>query len=88
MAPDAPDERLELDDFLRRPEWHKRGACRGQGTRAFFAKGTAPASTRAICAGCPVRQECLEVALADDELQGVWGGTTESERRGMRRSVA
>ena len=34
-APDVPDERLTLDDFLRRPEWHQRAACRGVGVDAF-----------------------------------------------------
>jgi hypothetical protein len=29
MTPDAPDERLRLEAFLGRPEWHQRAACRG-----------------------------------------------------------
>jgi hypothetical protein len=37
--------------------------------------------TRQLCADCPVRQECFEVALADDSPVGLWGGTTEVERR-------
>ena len=28
-----------------------------------------------------MRRECLEAALADPELIGLWGGTTEAERR-------
>ncbi|HET6919853.1 MAG TPA: WhiB family transcriptional regulator [Jiangellaceae bacterium] len=36
-----------------------------------------------ICADCPVRVECLQHALDNDEA-GVWGGTTERERRRMR----
>jgi WhiB family transcriptional regulator, redox-sensing transcriptional regulator len=44
---------------------------------------------RALCAGCPVRQECLDVAMGDDTLTGCWGGTADAERRAMhRRSVA
>ena len=34
---------------------------------------------RALCEACPVRQEYLEAALADDSLVGLWGGTTEVE---------
>ena len=34
-----------------------------------------------ICAGCPVKQECLEYALANREQYGVWGGMTFAERR-------
>lgn len=43
---------------------------------------------RAVCLGCPVREECLEEALADPELVGMWGGTTGAERRNMRRRWA
>ena len=34
-----------------------------------------------LCTECPVRQACLEHALAHREREGVWGGTTERERR-------
>jgi WhiB family redox-sensing transcriptional regulator len=39
---------------------------------------------KAVCARCPVRPDCLAFALEQD-LDGVWGGTTEEERRAMRR---
>jgi WhiB family transcriptional regulator, redox-sensing transcriptional regulator len=42
-------------------------------------------AARALCADCPVRQECLEAALTDTDLMGLWGGTTETERREIRR---
>jgi WhiB family redox-sensing transcriptional regulator len=83
-APDGPDERLTLEDFLQRPAWHQEAACAGQ-TDLFFVKGTPPTRTRQICGGCPVREECLAYALADPELVGLWGGTTERERRELRR---
>lgn len=38
------------------------------------------AQFRAICHACPVRQECLDWATTAQEY-GVWGGTTEHERR-------
>lgn len=45
--------------------------------------------TRELCEGCPVEQECLEVALADPDLVGLWGNTTEAEQRERwRRAVA
>jgi WhiB family redox-sensing transcriptional regulator len=44
--------------------------------------------TRELCDGCPVPQECLEAALDDDSLVGLWGGMTERERREMRRRAA
>ena len=33
-----------------------------------------------ICAQCPIAIECRDYALAHD-LDGVWGGTTQDERR-------
>lgn len=35
------------------------------------------------CSRCPVRQECLELALLSDETEGVWGGVVEQDRREM-----
>jgi WhiB family redox-sensing transcriptional regulator len=48
-------------------------------------KGTWSEYNRDLCQGCTVRQECLDVALADPDLTGLWGGTTPKERKAMRR---
>jgi WhiB family redox-sensing transcriptional regulator len=41
----------------------------------------------AVCAGCEVRTSCLDYALSlpPSQVHGVWGGTTEEERRRVRR---
>jgi WhiB family redox-sensing transcriptional regulator len=39
----------------------------------------------AVCRGCLVRTDCLLVAMNDTTLMGVWGGTTEVQRRKLRR---
>ena len=39
---------------------------------------------RALCAGCPVRKQCLQFAMVTMQLDGVWGGKTERERQDMR----
>lgn len=44
------------------------------------------ARAKRVCAGCPVRLECLEWAIQRREV-GVWGGTTEDERRLMIRKA-
>jgi len=44
-------------------------------------------AVRALCEGCPVRQECLETALTDESLVGLRGGTTDAERREIRRGA-
>ena len=46
------------------------------------------ADDRAVCAGCEVRQQCYDTAMADPGLEGVWAGFTAKERRSMRRAVA
>jgi len=74
-----------LDDLVGRPAWQRRAACRGLGTQGFVISrgGGGYPKAKEFCAGCPVRQECLDLAMADDELVGVWGGTTGAERRQM-----
>jgi WhiB family redox-sensing transcriptional regulator len=42
------------------------------------------AVAKAVCAGCKVRQMCLETALRNRERHGVWGGLTERERARLR----
>ena len=36
-----------------------------------------------ICAGCPIRQKCLQVAIERGE-EGIWGGTTHAQRLKMQ----
>lgn len=42
-------------------------------------------TAKSICGQCPVREACLEYALAYRERDGVWGGATERERRRILR---
>lgn len=50
-----------------------------------------PRPVLAVCNGedgysvCPLRQQCLEFALYNNEKFGVWGGTTEADRKVMRK---
>ena len=81
-----------LAELTRRPEWHGRAACRGMEPDTFIvhrgANGAVMARARAICAGCTVTAECLDFALADTDLVGIWASTTGQERRAMRAEVA
>ena len=45
---------------------------------------SAEREAKAMCAVCPVSKECLAWALAH-VVHGIWGGTTERERRAWRR---
>jgi WhiB family redox-sensing transcriptional regulator len=44
------------------------------------------AGAKAVCAECPYMIECLKYAVKNSEL-GIWGGTNESERRRIRRTL-
>lgn len=50
----------------------------------FFGRGKVRLEAKELCAGCPVRQQCLDWATVNDE-QGVWAGTTRDERRELTR---
>lgn len=67
-------------------DWRRQAACRGVDPEVFYPVNDEDAEeAKEICAGCPVRQPCLEWALSDRERFGVWGGLTERERRRLLR---
>jgi len=38
-----------------------------------------------ICAACPIREQCLEVGMQDDDIRyGIWGGLLSGERLALR----
>jgi WhiB family redox-sensing transcriptional regulator len=71
-------------------DWRALGACRDEDPELFFpvtSKGPAARqlmAAKAICAGCGVSRECLRYALENRQDHGVWGGTSEEERKLMR----
>lgn len=75
-------------------DWRHSAACRDLDGELFFPVGSAlPAlrqeeQAKKVCARCPVSTECLKWALATDQTDGVWGGTSEMERRAMKRRGA
>ncbi|MFD9425730.1 MULTISPECIES: WhiB family transcriptional regulator [unclassified Streptomyces] len=71
--------------------WRMRAACREVDPDLFFPIGsTGPAlvqteDAKAVCATCPVREQCLRWALENGQDSGVWGGLGEDERRALKR---
>ena len=68
--------------------WAASGACRGAPVGVFYpsvAEGDNSAQARQICAGCPVRAECLVWAIQCDEPAGIWAGFDEDDRRHIAR---
>jgi WhiB family transcriptional regulator, redox-sensing transcriptional regulator len=70
--------------------WWSRAACLTSDPDLFFpvsSSGPALSQVRrakAICARCEIRQPCFDYALESGPIQGIWGGTTEEERRRFR----
>ena len=68
---------------LTTPEtWRDLARCRGVDPLIFHPVNDDDAGeAKAICELCPVREACLEYAIAAREKDGVWGGLTARERR-------
>lgn len=72
-------------------EWQFEGACRKADPALFFhpegergaARRRRAEAAKAVCATCPVLQQCLEQSLRVREPYGVWGGLSEDERAAM-----
>jgi WhiB family redox-sensing transcriptional regulator len=78
---------LQIDDDTR--TWESQAACKGMDPALFFPVNDEDAGEAlAVCKGCPVKGECLAWALETRERFGIWGGTTEKQRRAMLRRSA
>jgi WhiB family redox-sensing transcriptional regulator len=66
--------------------WQADALCAQTDPEAFFPeKGGSTRDAKRICAGCDVKAQCLEYALANDERFGIWGGLSERERRKLKK---
>lgn len=72
-------------------DWREQAACRTVDPDLFFPIGTTGAAlvqidaAKRVCEACPSKAACLEFALATNQEAGVWGATSEEERRGLRK---
>jgi WhiB family redox-sensing transcriptional regulator len=77
--------------MLNYDDWRQRAACRDEDPELFFPVSDIGLGARqadqakAVCDRCPVRAQCLEYALDNGLDYGIFGGTTEAERRELRR---
>jgi len=86
-APDTEAVPPTLEDFLQRPAWQQDAACRSQGVQTWFSGAPETVDrAKAVCGGCPVREQCYRYAMSDPDLVGMWAGFTEKERRELRRT--
>jgi WhiB family transcriptional regulator, redox-sensing transcriptional regulator len=67
-------------------EWMARGRCKDMDPTVFFpSDGVGVQAAQRICNECEVRTPCLAYALANRVDHGVWGGTSERERKRLLR---
>lgn len=72
-----------MDDL----EWQDRAACRRADLELFYSQEEGDVrAALSYCYGCPVREDCLAHAMTVREAFGVWGGSTERERRRIFRA--
>ena len=69
-------------------DWRDYAACAGMDPELWFpitGKRMAAEAARPlqICDRCPVKADCLEWAITHRAIDGIWGGTTEDERRAL-----
>ncbi|MFD8577199.1 WhiB family transcriptional regulator [Streptomyces virginiae] len=63
-------------------DWQAQGLCAQTDPESFFPEqGGSTFQAKKVCGACDVRAQCLEYALANNERYGIWGGTSERERR-------
>ena len=86
MAPrSVTDNRTDGDVNMWVENWAPSAACRQASPDQLFVRGAEQNKAKQLCAGCPVRTECLAEALDNQIEWGVWGGMTERERRALLR---
>ncbi len=84
---------LELEALPPNPSppdvWQEQAACFGVDPDVFFPISEEEAGPAlAFCQSCSLKELCLAWALKNGERYGVWGGTTEQQRRRIQRRVA
>ena len=75
--------------------WREKGTCWGKTTSPkndfWYPEDDDPGKQNKIriaksyCKVCPVKQECLEFAISNEEDYGIWGEMTARERRVHKR---
>lgn len=68
-------------------EWRDNAACIGRKTEMFYPEKSQAQACRAkcVCSMCPVKDKCLDEAIANGERFGIWGGKDTQERKKIAR---
>lgn len=70
------------------PRWHADSLCREYPKLSWFEGREVDLDrAKSVCRRCTVREDCLQHALDNEPLVGVWGGLTPKERRRLPRAA-
>ena len=64
-------------------EWMTLANCATTDPEVMFPESKSSADAKAVCGHCDVVASCLAYALANNMRDGVWGDTTQRQRRKM-----
>lgn len=84
---------ITAEAFAAAIDWRVDAACRDTDPDLFFPVGSTGAavdqiaSAKKVCVSCRCKDACLDFALTTNQDTGVWGGTSEDERRVIRRKM-
>lgn len=73
--------------------WFDKARCKGLETKIFFPSSKDPEmdkkikSAQKVCSSCPVKRQCLEHAIVNEESHGIWGGLTERRISRLRNEI-
>lgn len=77
---------MNHEEALNLVSWREGAACgKTTGIDFFSDDDHAQAIAKAVCAGCPVVDDCLSFAIETNQPDGIWGGLDRSERSRLRR---
>ena len=87
-APRGPRPRTSPRAYRRPPAWHALASCATADPDSWYpAQDKASSAVLRVCAACPVRDLCLQQAIDDGELFGIWGGLNLSQRNALTTTV-
>jgi WhiB family redox-sensing transcriptional regulator len=55
-------------------EWREQAACKNTTTSNFYPEKDEITHAKKVCEQCPVKQQCLDFAIKNHEVHGIWGG--------------
>lgn len=78
----------------RAEDWRDHAVCREEDPELFFPVGNSADAyhqadaAKAVCARCPVMEQCGRWAIRNRVEHGVWGGMSENDRRKVLKILA